>query len=120
MRSSPVKVPGPNYGVTMTDSRMLWDLDVRVRDRNLKTGRLKKDEVQKYYEGLADVSARADTVELRQPALAGGDEKVEVAPPVQLAPPVAYSPAPPGIPAMPPVAPAVVPRGDGTDTDDDL
>ncbi len=98
----------------MTDSRMLWDFDVRVRERNLKTGRLKKEEVQKYYEGLVDVDANLDVLEVKQPAFSSADEKQEVEPPVQLVAAPAYSPAPPGISApvaapMPPVRPAMEP-----------
>lgn len=88
----------------MTDSRMLWDFDVRVRERNLKTGRLKREEVDKYYEGLADADANLEVLDVKQPAFSNGDEKPEAEPPVQLAVTPAYTPAPPGIPA-PVVAP---------------
>jgi hypothetical protein len=112
---------------------MLWDFDVRVRERNLKTGRLKKEEVQKYYEGMVDVDANLDVLEVKQPAFSSADEKQEVEP-VQLAVAPAYSPAPgisapvapmprvpptmePLVPAMAPVVPvaprvAEVPRSD--------
>lgn len=96
----------------MTDSRMLWDFDVRVRERNLKTGRLKKEEVEKYYEGLVDADANLDVLEVKQPAFSNVDEKQEGEPPVQLAVTPAYTPAPPGIPApvaAPPVSPAMEP-----------
>jgi hypothetical protein len=46
-----------------------WDLDVRVRDRNLKKGVLDEKDVEKYLKELPDTGANADNVTLPQPAV---------------------------------------------------
>jgi hypothetical protein len=55
----------------MNSHKTPWDLDVRVRDRNLRKGVLDEKDVEKYLKELADVSANADTVLTPQPALSG-------------------------------------------------
>lgn len=49
-----------------------WDLDVRVRDRNLRKGVLDEKEVEKHLKELPDAAANAEAVTTPQPALAGG------------------------------------------------
>ena len=61
----------------MTDSRMVWDLDVRVRDRNLKTGVLKTQDVVGYFDSLADSAKNAESLALHQPGFAF-DEEVDL------------------------------------------
>ncbi|HNS98880.1 MAG TPA: hypothetical protein PKL73_18135 [Polyangiaceae bacterium] len=90
----------------MTDTRILWDFDVRVRDRNLKTGRLKKDEVDRYYDNLVDVTNNVDAMEARQPTLPTAEDKHEEEPSaVQGSPSMGYAPAAPGLPMMQPIIP---------------
>jgi hypothetical protein len=55
----------------MNSQKTPWDLDVRVRDRNVRKGVLDDKDVEKYLKELPDVSANADTVLTPQPALAG-------------------------------------------------
>jgi hypothetical protein len=55
----------------MTNPKTPWDLDVRVRERNLKKGVLDEKEVQTYLKDLPDLSANAEIVTLPQPAIAG-------------------------------------------------
>jgi hypothetical protein len=43
--------------------------DVRVRDRLLKKGLLKQDEVDKHLAALADVEAQSEPVSIEQPAV---------------------------------------------------
>jgi hypothetical protein len=76
----------------MTNPKTPWDLDIRVRERNLKKGVLEDTEVQSYLKELPDLSAHAELVTLPQPALAGGA--------------AAAAPAPAAAPALAPV-PAV-------------
>ena len=61
----------------MADPRMLRNLDVRVRDRNLKSGVLSKKDVKSYLEGLPDVSRNAEAMELRQPGFAYEDDEMD-------------------------------------------
>jgi len=58
---------GRPYGVTMSDSKQIWDLDVRVRDRNLKSGRITKEAVDAHLAALPDLSQFADVLSLGQP-----------------------------------------------------
>ena len=60
----------------MTDSRTLWDLDVRIRDRNLRAGRVKKDAVRAHLAGLPDVARNAEVLRLRQPGI-GNDVETD-------------------------------------------
>lgn len=57
----------------MTTQKTPWDLDVRVRERNLKKGILEPKDIEKHLKDLPDASANADSVVLTQPALSGED-----------------------------------------------
>ena len=58
----------------MTESRMLKDLDVRVRNRNLKAGVIRQKDVDKYFAGLSDVAKNSEPLTLRQPGFEQEDE----------------------------------------------
>lgn len=53
----------------MTIQKTPWDLDIRVRNRNLRKGVLDEKEVEKYLKELPDTGANAETVTLPQPAV---------------------------------------------------
>lgn len=57
-----------------TKATNVWDLDVRVRDRNLKNGTLVEKDVEKMLQALPDLDAQADVVVTPQPAVAGHGE----------------------------------------------
>jgi hypothetical protein len=69
----------------MSNSKNPVDYDVRVRERNLKAGLLRKDEVDGYLASLPDVAALAQPVDVAQPGTPG--EPAAEAPPVAVAPP---------------------------------
>ena len=46
-----------------------WDWDIRVRERNLKSGLLTDKDIEKHKASLADLEGQADAVSLHQPAL---------------------------------------------------
>ena len=99
----------------MTDSRMLWDYDVRVRDRNLKAGRISKEDVKRHLDNAADRANNVDSLDLAQPALAGPEplrveavEEPAPPPPVAPLPPVAPAPFMP-VAVAPVAAPAITP-----------
>ena len=71
----------------MTTQKTPWDLDVRVRERNLRKGVLDEKDVEKYLKELPDSAANAESVTTPQPAVGGG------APPS--APPAASGGTPP-------------------------
>jgi hypothetical protein len=50
------------------------DLDIRVRDRNLKSGLLAEKDLQKHIAGLADSADNADIFSVPQPALDAPEE----------------------------------------------
>lgn len=53
------------------------DLDLRVRTRNLASGRLDPKTVEQHLASLPDLAAQVDLVELEQPALTrsiGGED----------------------------------------------
>jgi hypothetical protein len=54
----------------MNAQRTPWDLDTRVRERNLKKGVLSEKDVEKMLKELPDLAANAETVSTPQPALA--------------------------------------------------
>jgi len=56
---------------TMNNTKTPWDLDVRVRERNLRKGVLDEKDVEKYLKELPDAAANAESVATAQPALAG-------------------------------------------------
>ena len=48
-----------------------WDLDIRVRERNLKNGRLEEKDVEKFLSSLPDLGEGTVSFSTSQPALAG-------------------------------------------------
>jgi len=56
----------------MTSQKTPWDLDVRVRERNLRKGVLDEKDVEKHLKELIDVAANAENVSIPQPAVGGG------------------------------------------------
>jgi hypothetical protein len=56
----------------MTSQKTPWDLDVRVRERNLRKGVLDEKDVEKYLKELPDSAANAENVTIAQPAVGGG------------------------------------------------
>jgi hypothetical protein len=89
----------------MTTQKTPWDLDVRVRERNIRKGVLDDKDVEKYLKELPDQAANAENVTIPQPAVGSGVAAAAAAAPP--APP-ASTPAP----AQPP--PAAVPSSGGT------
>jgi hypothetical protein len=53
----------------MTSQKTPWDLDVRVRERNLRKGVLDEKDVEKHLKELPDSAANADSVTIPQPAV---------------------------------------------------
>ncbi|HMI88840.1 MAG TPA: hypothetical protein VK550_32400 [Polyangiaceae bacterium] len=56
----------------MTSQKTPWDLDVRVRERNIRKGVLDEKDIEKYLKELPDSAANAENVTLAQPAVGGG------------------------------------------------
>ena len=50
------------------------DWDVRVRERNLRQGRLSEKDVEKFLTALPDKEENAEAMGLSQPALSGRDD----------------------------------------------
>ena len=50
-----------------------WDLDIRVRDRNLKNGRLEDKDLDKFISSLADLGSDTVAFATAQPALTGSN-----------------------------------------------
>jgi hypothetical protein len=48
-----------------------WDLDIRVRDRNLKSGALEEKDVEKLLGALPDLASDTVPFSTSQPALQG-------------------------------------------------
>lgn len=48
-----------------------WDLDIRVRERNLKNGRLQEKDVDKFLSSLPDLADQASPFGTAQPAIEG-------------------------------------------------
>ena len=48
-----------------------WDLDIRVRERNLKNGRLQDKEVDKFLSSLPDLAEQTSPFGTPQPAIEG-------------------------------------------------
>jgi len=48
-----------------------WDLDIRVRERNLKNGRLQEKDVEKFLTALPDLAESTTSFGTAQPALEG-------------------------------------------------
>jgi hypothetical protein len=57
----------------MTNQKTPWDLDVRVRERNLRKGVLDEKDLEKYLKELPDAGGNAETVQIPQPAVEGED-----------------------------------------------
>ncbi len=53
----------------MTNQKTPWDLDVRVRERNLRKGVLDEKDVEKHLKELPDSAANAEAVTTPQPAV---------------------------------------------------
>jgi hypothetical protein len=56
--------------MTQKTNQNPWTMDVRVRERNLKSGSLTDKDVEKYLGGLPDVGDQAESFGTAQPALA--------------------------------------------------
>jgi hypothetical protein len=72
----------------MTTQKTPWDLDVRVRERNIRKGVLDDKDVEKYLKEIPDSSANAENVTIPQPAVGNGSASVP--------PPAASTPPTPG------------------------
>ena len=72
----------------MTSQKTPWDLDVRVRERNLRKGVLDEKDVEKYLKELPDSAANVENITLAQHAISGSGASV----------------APPAVSGIPPVA----------------
>lgn len=81
----------------MSTPKKLVDYDVRVRERNLKSGLLSKEAVDEHLASLPDVAANAQTVDVPAPGTPHEEPKAEVKPEA-LVPPVQ-----PPVPPAPPV-----------------
>ena len=57
--------------MTQKTTQNPWQMDVRVRERNLKSGALTEKELEKYLTGLPDVTEQAEAFGTSQPALVG-------------------------------------------------
>lgn len=55
----------------MMSQKTPWDLDVRIRDRNLQKGVLGPKDLEKYLNDLPDVAENAETLHLAQPTFEG-------------------------------------------------
>jgi hypothetical protein len=64
----------------MTTPKSPWDLDIRVRERNLKKGVLDEKEVEKMLKELPDAIANSEAVTTPQPALSGSGAPQSVPP----------------------------------------
>jgi hypothetical protein len=51
-----------------------WDLDIRVRERNLKNGRLQEKDLEKFITGLPDLGTDTTPFSTPQPAMGGHDK----------------------------------------------
>jgi hypothetical protein len=60
----------------MTETKSQKDYDVRVRERNLKRGVVKPDEVKRYLDSLPDLTNLAQQVEVTQPGRGGAEQPV--------------------------------------------
>jgi hypothetical protein len=66
----------------MTTQKTPWDLDVRVRERNLRKGVLDEKDVEKHLKELPDSAANAENVTTPQPAVGGGNAPAPAQPAV--------------------------------------
>ena len=51
-----------------------WDLDIRVRDRNLTSGTLTEKDVEKLLGALPDLAEHVEPVTIPQPAIGGRED----------------------------------------------
>ncbi|MBL8611473.1 MAG: hypothetical protein JNL38_29280 [Myxococcales bacterium] len=51
-----------------------WDLDIRVRERNIRAGLIQEKDVEKHLHALPDLAEQVESFSLAQPALDGEDE----------------------------------------------
>ncbi|HMJ52444.1 MAG TPA: hypothetical protein VK540_10220 [Polyangiaceae bacterium] len=65
----------------MTTQKTPWDLDVRVRERNIRKGVLDEKDVEKHLRELPDSAANAESVTTPQPAVGGGTSAPPPPPP---------------------------------------
>jgi hypothetical protein len=86
----------------MTTQKTPWDLDVRVRERNIRKGVLDEKDIEKYLKELPDSAANAESVTLPQPAVGNGGAAAAAA---ALSAPAAAPPAPAAAPPPPAAAP---------------
>lgn len=56
----------------MSSQKTPWDLDLRIRDRNLQKGVLSQKDLERYLKDLPDLAAVVDPVQLPQPIFAAG------------------------------------------------
>lgn len=56
----------------------LWQMDIRIRERNLKSGSLTEKDVEKYLAGLPDLEGQSESFGTSQPALAARPEAAAV------------------------------------------
>ena len=126
--------------MTQKTNQNPWTMDVRVRERNLKSGALTDKDLEKYLSTLPDVAEQAEPFGTAQPALAQQpvvaepapvedviaeepeedeeeEEEVEVAAAAPEPPPPAPAPAPTPAPAPQVEEPA--PADVGAVTDDE-
>ena len=64
--------------MTQKTTQNPWQLDVRVRERNLKSGSLTDKDVEKYLAQLTDVADQAEPFATPQPALAQPEMPVDM------------------------------------------
>ena len=60
--------------MTTTNKLNPWDLDIRVRERNLKNGTLNDKDIDKMVVTLPDLAEQTEPVTTGQPAVEGDDE----------------------------------------------
>lgn len=68
--------------MTQKTNQNPWTMDVRVRERNLKSGALTDKDLEKYLASLPDLADQAEAFGTSQPALAQQAPVVEAAPSV--------------------------------------
>lgn len=58
----------------MTDSKQMWNMDIRVRERSLKAERITAADIDKYIKQLPDLQDNIELVTVSQPAPASAAE----------------------------------------------
>lgn len=92
--------------MTQKTNQNPWTMDVRVRERNLKSGALTDKDLEKYLASLPDLEEQVEPFAIPQPALTE-QPQVVAPPPVVAAPPPVVEPEP--APVVEPVVAAVAP-----------